>query len=61
MIDYLARHPIMLPYTTGIKRLDKIYLDTSCGIRGSEMKFPSKVKKRFNVFLYIAIANVGLA
>ncbi|KAI5821344.1 hypothetical protein BZA77DRAFT_383744 [Pyronema omphalodes] len=42
LIDYLARHPIMLPYTTGIKRLDKIYLDTSCGIRGSEMKFPSK-------------------
>ncbi|KAI5843903.1 hypothetical protein DFP73DRAFT_69270 [Morchella snyderi] len=28
-VDYLARHPLLIPYTTGIKRLDKIYLDTT--------------------------------
>ncbi|KAL4763393.1 putative DNA repair protein [Aspergillus foveolatus] len=28
-IDSLIRHPILIPYTLGIKRLDKVYLDTT--------------------------------
>lgn len=28
-IDYLSRHPVLIPYAAGIKRFDKIYLDTS--------------------------------
>jgi hypothetical protein len=28
-VDYLSRHPVLIPYTTGINRLDKIYLDTT--------------------------------
>ncbi|KAL4751278.1 hypothetical protein BDW72DRAFT_203236 [Aspergillus terricola var. indicus] len=28
-VDSLIRHPILIPYTSGIKRLDKIYLDTT--------------------------------
>lgn len=28
-VDYLSRHPVLIPYAVGIKRLDKIYLDTS--------------------------------
>lgn len=28
-VNYIARHPLLIEYTSGIKRLDKIYLDTS--------------------------------
>ncbi|PWW75056.1 hypothetical protein C7212DRAFT_358614 [Tuber magnatum] len=28
-VDYLKRHPILVPYAMGLKTLDKIYLDTS--------------------------------
>ncbi|KAL4777005.1 hypothetical protein BDW60DRAFT_175287 [Aspergillus nidulans var. acristatus] len=28
-IDSLIRHPILIPYTLGIKRIDKMYLDTT--------------------------------
>ncbi|CUS12066.1 unnamed protein product [Tuber aestivum] len=28
-VDYLKRHPILVPYAVGLKTLDKIYLDTS--------------------------------
>lgn len=41
-VDKLRRHPVLLPYTTGVKTLDKIYLDTSWGWQGYE-KFQSKV------------------
>ncbi|KAI5781810.1 beta-lactamase-like protein, partial [Geopyxis carbonaria] len=40
-VDHLKRHPVLLPYTTGMKRLDKLYLDTSWGWRGYD-KFASK-------------------
>lgn len=43
-VDYLARHPILIPYTTGIKRLDKIYLDTTFAARKKTHKlFSPKV------------------
>lgn len=42
-IEYLVRHPLLLPYTSGLKRLDKIYLDTSWGYQACSQKFPSKV------------------
>ncbi|KAA8906139.1 hypothetical protein FN846DRAFT_949352 [Sphaerosporella brunnea] len=35
-VDYIARHPVMLPYTCGLKRLDNIYLDTSGVVSGCE-------------------------
>ncbi|CAZ85128.1 unnamed protein product [Tuber melanosporum] len=28
-VDYLKRHPVLVPYAMGLKTLDKIYLDTS--------------------------------
>ncbi|KAL7268699.1 hypothetical protein RUND412_008666 [Rhizina undulata] len=42
-VQYLSRHPILIPYTTGIKRLDKIYLDTTFACRKRfNQEFPSK-------------------
>jgi len=32
-VEYIARHPVLLPYSTGVKRLDRIYLDTSCAAK----------------------------
>ncbi|KAI5849762.1 hypothetical protein BZA05DRAFT_401479 [Tricharina praecox] len=40
-VEYIARHPVLLPYSTGVKRLDMIYLDTSCAAKGLD-KFSSK-------------------
>jgi DNA cross-link repair 1C protein len=41
-VEYIARHPVLLPYTSGVKALDKIYLDTSCCFSECR-KFNSKV------------------
>lgn len=42
-IEHLVRHPVLLPYTSGLRRLDKIYLDTSWGYQACSQKFTSKV------------------
>ena len=39
----IARHPVMVPYTAGLKRLDNIYLDTSWGGLASGKQLVSKV------------------
>ncbi|KAF8542226.1 hypothetical protein BDD12DRAFT_647710, partial [Trichophaea hybrida] len=41
-VEYIARHPILVPYTSSVRRLDKIYMDTSWGFKGYKGKFPSK-------------------
>ena len=40
-VNGLTRHPVMLPYTSGLKRLDCIYLDTS---HTEPIKFPTKAE-----------------
>jgi hypothetical protein len=44
-VNSLVRHPILLPYTLGSKRLDKIYLDSTFA-RASHIyrTFPSKAE-----------------
>lgn len=42
-INSLVRNPIILPYTLGAKRLDKLYLDTTFATKdGRYRRFPSK-------------------
>ncbi|KAF2091234.1 hypothetical protein K490DRAFT_33361 [Saccharata proteae CBS 121410] len=42
-VDGLARHPVLLPYAAGIRRLDAIYLDTTHASRHpNNQDFPSK-------------------
>ncbi|KAJ5697319.1 hypothetical protein N7488_011003 [Penicillium malachiteum] len=44
-ISALARHPILIPYTLGRKRLDKIYLDTTfAGSSNPLREFPTKAQ-----------------
>lgn len=42
-VDWLKRHPVLIPYTSSIRTLDKIYLDTSCGWAKNQ-QFTPKVK-----------------
>lgn len=42
-IDGIVRHPVMIPYTLGNKRLDKVYLDTTFAHTGHTFRtFPTK-------------------
>lgn len=42
-INSLVRNPIVLPYTHGLRRLDKIYLDTTFASKKTHCrKFPTK-------------------
>lgn len=44
-MNKLARHPVLIPYTCGFKRLDTIYLDTTFAIKSHIYKtFPSKAE-----------------
>lgn len=44
-IDSLARHPILVPYTLGRRRLDKLYLDTTFARASNPLReFPSKAE-----------------
>ncbi|KAJ5712935.1 uncharacterized protein N7483_010116 [Penicillium malachiteum] len=44
-INALARHPILIPYTLGRRRLDKIYLDTTfAGSSDPLREFPTKAQ-----------------
>jgi DNA cross-link repair 1C protein len=44
-INSLARSPIMLPYTTGLRRLDRMYLDTTFAVKDDLFQiFPSKAE-----------------
>jgi DNA cross-link repair 1C protein len=44
-INSLARSPIMLPYTTGLRRLDRMYLDTTFAVKDDLFRiFPSKAE-----------------
>ena len=44
-VEAIARHPILVPYTMGIKRLSNLYLDTSCVSRADLCHdFITKVK-----------------
>ncbi|KAJ6000525.1 DNA repair metallo-beta-lactamase [Penicillium waksmanii] len=44
-IDSLVRHPILIPYTLGQKRLDKLYLDTTFAGNSNPFRtFPSKAQ-----------------
>lgn len=44
-INSLARHPVVLPYTTGLKQLDRIYLDTTFALKANIYRsFPSKAE-----------------
>ncbi|KAL1988028.1 hypothetical protein VTN96DRAFT_1552 [Rasamsonia emersonii] len=44
-VNKLARHPVLIPYTCGFKRLDTIYLDTTFAIKSHIYKtFPSKAE-----------------
>lgn len=39
----LARHPVLIPYTSGLKTLDTIYLDTTFAVNSDiHRTFPSK-------------------
>lgn len=41
----LLRHPVLIPYTYGKKRLDKLYLDTTfAGASNPLREFPSKAE-----------------
>lgn len=43
-VEAIARHPVLIPYTTGFKRLSTIYLDTSFASRDVPYgDFPTKV------------------
>ncbi|KAF8458006.1 hypothetical protein BGX38DRAFT_1265305 [Terfezia claveryi] len=47
-VEAIARHPVLLPYTMGIKRLSTLYLDTSCASRENLYQdFTTKVKGFF--------------
>ena len=42
-VNTLIRNPVVLPYTHGLKRLDKIYLDTTFASKEKHcQKFPAK-------------------
>ena len=42
-MNSLIRNPVVLPYTHGLKRLDKIYLDTTFASKENHcQKFPAK-------------------
>jgi DNA cross-link repair 1C protein len=44
-VNSLARNPVLLPYTTGLKQLDTIYLDTTFAVKEDiYKKFPSKAE-----------------
>ena len=44
-VNSLARNPIVLPYTRGLKQLDQIYLDTTFAVKDDMYKtFPSKAE-----------------
>lgn len=44
-VNSLVRHPVLIPYSLGKKRLDKIYLDTTFAIRSNIYeRFPSKAE-----------------
>ncbi|KAL2802633.1 beta-lactamase-like protein [Aspergillus granulosus] len=44
-VDSLTRHPVLIPYTLGNKRLDKIYLDTTFADRSHAFRtFPTKAE-----------------
>lgn len=44
-VDSLARNPILLPYTLGSRRLDRLYLDTTMAAPGDDHRdFPSKAE-----------------
>ena len=44
-VNSLIRNPVILPYTHGIKRLDKIYLDTTFASKKNHYrKFPTKAE-----------------
>ncbi|KAJ5278817.1 hypothetical protein N7478_004189 [Penicillium angulare] len=43
--DALIRHPLLIPYTLGKKRLDKVYLDTTFATKSNPLReFPSKAE-----------------
>jgi DNA cross-link repair 1C protein len=44
-VNSLIRHPILIPYTLGQKRLDKLYLDSTFATATSPFReFPSKAE-----------------
>ncbi|KAL2821380.1 hypothetical protein BDW59DRAFT_110694 [Aspergillus cavernicola] len=44
-VDSLIRHPILIPYTLGSKRLDKLYLDTTFALTShTSHTFPTKAE-----------------
>ncbi|OJD17690.1 hypothetical protein AJ78_02215 [Emergomyces pasteurianus Ep9510] len=44
-VDALVRNPVLIPYTLGSKRLDKIYLDTTFATKSNVYRsFPSKAE-----------------
>ena len=44
-VEQIARHPVMVPYSLGLRRLEKIYLDTSCAHSVSVHKeYPTKAE-----------------
>ncbi|CAG7918296.1 unnamed protein product [Penicillium olsonii] len=44
-VDSLIRHPVLIPYTLGQKRLDKLYLDTTFASKTNPFRqFPSKAE-----------------
>ena len=43
-VNSIARNPAVMPYSTGIRTLDKIYLDTTCISLLAESSFPSKAE-----------------
>jgi DNA cross-link repair 1C protein len=44
-VNSIVRNPVLLPYTTGLRRLDCIYLDTTFAVKEDLYKsFPSKAE-----------------
>ncbi|ERF72132.1 hypothetical protein EPUS_02923 [Endocarpon pusillum Z07020] len=44
-INSIIRHPVLLPYSTGLKQLDRIYLDTTFALKANIYRsFPSKAE-----------------
>ncbi|KAL1954603.1 hypothetical protein VTO42DRAFT_898 [Malbranchea cinnamomea] len=44
-VDSLVRHPLLIPYASGSKRLDRIYLDTTFAVRSNlYARFPTKAE-----------------
>lgn len=44
-VNSLIRNPVLIPYTFGNKRLDKIYLDTTFAVKSDVYRnFPSKAE-----------------